>query len=68
MLDSANRSPSVVHAFADMIVATIAGGLVLLIFYPLTVSVTAVKRLLRISPRFRNHRSDASGQPIHSRM
>jgi hypothetical protein len=49
MLDSARRSPSeLLHASTDVIVAAIAGGLVLVVFYPLTLCAAAVKGLLAI--------------------
>ena len=36
------------HATADTIVATIAGALVLLVFYPITLCATGAKSLVRI--------------------
>jgi len=36
------------HASVDAIVATIAGGLVLLVFYPLTLFAAGVKGLIRM--------------------
>jgi hypothetical protein len=36
------------HASADAIAATIAGGVVLLVFYPLTVCAAGVKTLVRM--------------------
>jgi hypothetical protein len=47
MLDSARRSPSgLLHASTDVIVATVAASLVLVVFYPLTLCAAAVKGLL----------------------
>jgi hypothetical protein len=49
MRDSARPSPSeLLHATTDVIVATVAGGLVLVVFYPLTMCAAAVKGLLAI--------------------
>jgi len=47
MLDSARPSPSeLLHASTDVVVATVAGSLVLAAFYPLTLCAAAVKGLL----------------------
>jgi hypothetical protein len=47
MLDSARPSPSgLLHASTDVIVATVAASLVLVVFYPLTLCAAAVKGLL----------------------
>jgi hypothetical protein len=49
VLDSVRRSPSELwHACVDATIATIAGGLVLLILYPVTLCAGAVKGLLTI--------------------
>jgi hypothetical protein len=49
MLDSTRPSPSeLLHTSTDVIVATVAGGLVLLVFYPLTLCAAALKGLLVI--------------------
>ncbi len=54
------------HASADAIVATIAGGLVLLIFYPLNLCAAGVKGLVRmvrphlVSQRGRNSATSAN--------
>jgi len=46
MLDSASQSASAFwHACADVAIATVAGGLVLLVFYPIAWCAGAVKRL-----------------------
>ena len=46
MLDSASQSASAFwHACADVAIATVAGGLVLLVFYPVTLCARTVKRL-----------------------
>ena len=48
MLDSIFRSPSdALHACADVIVASVAAGLVLLVFFPITLCASGIKRLLR---------------------
>jgi hypothetical protein len=66
MLDSARQSPSGLHTSADMIVATVAGGLVLLVFYPLTLCAAGVKRLFGM---VRPHRhSVRQSYPMHSKM
>jgi hypothetical protein len=44
---AASARTGVWRASADVTVATIAGGLVLLLFYPLTVCAAGVKRLVR---------------------
>jgi hypothetical protein len=46
------------HAFADAIVATVAGGLALLVFYPLTLCAAGIKSAVRmVRPRVNpNHR------------
>jgi hypothetical protein len=47
MLDSARPSPSgLLHASTDVVVASVAGSLVLAAFYPLTLCAAAVKGLL----------------------
>jgi hypothetical protein len=43
------RVPEFWHVSADAIVATVAGGLVLLVFYPLTLCASGVKRLVRMA-------------------
>jgi hypothetical protein len=49
MLDSASRSPfELLHACLDVTIATVAGGLVLLVFYPVTLCAGAVKGILTI--------------------
>ena len=46
MLDSASQSMSGLwHACADVAIATVAGGLVLLVLYPVTRCAGATKRL-----------------------
>jgi hypothetical protein len=45
MLDSTGRSSGLWHAAADVILATVAGGLVLLFFYPITLCAAGVKGL-----------------------
>lgn len=40
-------SSELLRASADAIVATVAGGLVLLVFYPLTLCAAAIKSLVR---------------------
>jgi hypothetical protein len=46
MLDSASQSTSAFwHVCSDVTIATVAGGLVLLVFYPITWCAEAVKRL-----------------------
>jgi hypothetical protein len=45
------------HAAADTLVAAIAGGLVLLVFYPLTLCVVGVKNVVRmVRPRLVSQR------------
>jgi hypothetical protein len=44
---STSARTEVWHASTDAIVATVAGGLALLVFYPLTLCAAAVKRLVR---------------------
>jgi hypothetical protein len=52
MLDSARPSPyGLLHASTDMTVAAVAGGLVLVVFYPLTLCAAAVKGLLAFQRR-----------------
>jgi uncharacterized membrane protein YgaE (UPF0421/DUF939 family) len=49
MFDSARPLPSeLLHASTDVLVAAVAGGLVLVVFYPLTLCTAAVKGLLAI--------------------
>jgi hypothetical protein len=49
MLDSSTRSLSgLLHAAGDLTIAAVAGGLVILVFYPLTLCAAGVKGLLRI--------------------
>jgi hypothetical protein len=49
MLDSSTRSLSgLLHAAGDLTIAAVAGGLVVLVFYPLTLVAAGVKGLLRI--------------------
>jgi hypothetical protein len=49
MLHSARQSPfELSHAGIDMIVATFAGGMVVVVFYPLTLCAAAVKGFLAI--------------------
>jgi len=38
----------VLHATADTLLATVAGGVVLLVFYPLTLCASGVKGLVRM--------------------
>ena len=53
--------PARLHNFADVIVATIGGGLVLLVFYPLTLSAAGVKHVVRaMRPRLGEHRRSQS--------
>jgi len=53
MLDSISRPPSdVLRSSADVIVASVAAGLVLLVFFPITLCASGIKRLLRL-PRSR---------------
>ena len=52
MSDSARPSPSgLLHASTDVIVAAVAVGLVLVVFYPLTLCAAAVKGLLAFQRR-----------------
>ena len=44
----ARLSNEVLRIPADTILATVAGGLVLLVFYPLTLCATGVKNLVRM--------------------
>jgi hypothetical protein len=37
------------HAFADTIVATVAGGVVLLVFFPITMCAAGVKGAIRMA-------------------
>jgi hypothetical protein len=54
MFDSTRPSPyELLHISTDVMVATVAGGLVLLIFYPLTLCAAAVKGLLAQGAIFR---------------
>ena len=49
MLASANQSTSALwHACADVAIATVAGGLVLLVLYPITWCAGATKRSLAV--------------------
>jgi hypothetical protein len=41
--------PAIWHASADAIVATVAGGLALLVFYPITLCAAGVKHLVRMA-------------------
>jgi hypothetical protein len=51
MLDSTFQSPSDAFRFsADVIVASVAAGLVLLVFSPITLCASGIKRLLRLPP------------------
>jgi len=51
------RASEAWHASADTIVATLAGGLVLLIFYPITLCAAGVKGLARmVRPHLLSHR------------
>ena len=51
MLNSIFRSPSdALQASADVIVASVAAGLVLLVFFPITLCASGIKRLLRLPP------------------
>ena len=54
------RLPSAVwHVSADTIAATIAGGLVLLVFYPLTLCAAGIKGLVRMArPHLSGHRGE----------
>jgi hypothetical protein len=52
------RASEVWHASADTIIANLAGGLVLLVFYPITLCAAGVKGLARIvRPHLLSHRS-----------
>lgn len=47
MLDPESHSLSgLVHAAGDMLIASIAGGLVLLVFYPITLCAAGVKAVM----------------------
>jgi hypothetical protein len=60
MLDSTFRSPSdSLHVCADVIVASVAAGLVLLVFFPITLCASGIKRLLRLP---RPHAAETSVQ------
>jgi hypothetical protein len=48
MLFSARRSTSdLLHACTDAAIATVAGGLVILVFYPVTLCAEALKGILK---------------------
>jgi hypothetical protein len=48
MSEPGSRTPPAIwHASADAIVATVAAGMVLLVFYPVTLFAAGVKRLVR---------------------
>jgi hypothetical protein len=42
-------APALWHASADAIVATIAGSLAILVFYPITLCAAGVKHLVRMA-------------------
>jgi hypothetical protein len=49
-------APEVWRASADAIIATVAGGLVLVIFYPITLCAAGAKNLVRmIRPNLLSH-------------
>jgi hypothetical protein len=46
---SSNPSPSdVLHASADIVLAAVAGGLVVMIFFPLTLCAAGISSLVKI--------------------
>ena len=63
MINSLSRVFSnALHASADVLVATVAGGLVMAVFYPLTLGAAGVKGALRVL-RPRPNGADMRGQP-----
>jgi hypothetical protein len=63
MLNSLRRvSANALHASADVLVATVAGGLVAAVFYPLTLGAAGVKGAVRIL-RPRPNGAGMRGQP-----
>ena len=61
---SGGRTPSdVLHVAADTLIATVAGALVVVVFYPITLGAAGVKGLVRL---FRPHPVSQGETPITS--
>jgi hypothetical protein len=62
MFDSGGRPSDFLHACLDVTIAAVAGGLMILVFYPLTLCAAAVKGVLRPS-RSRHGDNRESSRP-----